>query len=152
MSSLPEPYVSSSEAITTARLIEDYFSELGLNIEEIRGVEIGFGGFSSHTLSKITIYTLDIEAGRYKKYEEKLDVKLVKGDATRADLSGLDFIVSLGLPKASMSVAEKVLKNSAKHQVEYAIISPGVNNPGQYELDISEGITKEKELFFYVLR
>ncbi|MBD3312320.1 hypothetical protein GF352_02600 [archaeon] len=152
MSSLPEPYVSSSEAITTARLIEDYFSELGLSINEIKGIEIGFGGFSSHTLSKITTYIMDIEAEMYKKYEEKLDIKLVKGDATKADLSGLDFIVSLGLPKASMSVAEKVLKNSAKHCVEYAILSPKANNPGQYELDIAESITEEKELLFYVLK
>lgn len=145
--SFPEPYVRTIEAVKAAGFILSYFSDLGINVEkDLEGIEVGYGGFSSQTLSSLVLYTMDIN-----DYNTFGDIDLRLGDATTADLSGLDFLISLGLPKLNMKVAEKVLENAAKHRVQYAILSPRVNNPGGYELNVIKRINEEKELCFYIL-
>lgn len=136
-----EVYANSIEGLDTARVLHELFKNK-------KGVEVGFGKYSSQSLSRLVEYTIDIN-----KVENGGNAKVIQVDARLADFTRVDYLISLGLPFYSQQVAKEVMINAATYKVKDIIFSPSVKNSVFYYLDDVKKIGKNgKELYFYKLK
>jgi hypothetical protein len=134
-------FMNEMESLHSAALIKAYLPE-GAKV-----LEVGFGKYSSPALNGALkdFEVMDIEEEKYE------GIKTIVGDATVEDLSKYDAIVTLGLPKFVMDVANKLIKKAGEDSVETIILSPNVTELESYEVDKIEKVG-DKDLYFLKLK
>ena len=108
-------------------------------------LEAGFGYTTIELARVIENFTvMDIEDKEVPK-----GARFIKGDATKADLSGLEGIIAIGL---GTELANDFAKNGASYRVQKAIFSPPLTKPKElgYE-QIGQTMIGEKIVQAYKL-
>jgi len=152
------PYFNYKEMLFTEGWLLGVLSDIGIRLKDINTIkvkEVGYGGFSS-----IFLKDMFDEFSVIDPYVENVveGVNLEKVDATTADLSGLDLVITLGLPAFSlpdnpeigMKTANALARNAEKHNVKYLVTSPGITEPGKYNL-FRDAEINDKVLCIYTL-